>query len=321
MLKLLGSSAFMLSLALVAALATNFSGTFPEAALPPPVRSALTVGLLATMLTLSLSRIPARDLSPIRHAGALGRSLATGLVIPALIPLLGWLLLKDTVYAPYAAGLVFIAATPFAASVAPLSLILRGDMTYAARATIHVYLVALLWIPLVVRGFLGAWVDMATLFKIVLVIVGAPLLLSRLLTRVRLDRDRMAAALNCVIFFLVWLSVSTADFKNAGGAILFAFMLIVVLRTFGLGLVVDRLDKRLRVGWSQRVTDILMSSYKNKGIAIALCVSTLGERAQYAMVAIAASIVVEICWVIYMDSVLFSRKRMEGALAVEGAAV
>jgi BASS family bile acid:Na+ symporter len=38
------------------------------------------------------------------------------------------------------------------------------------------------------------------------------------------------------------------------------------------------------------------------------------------MVAIAASIVVEICWVIYMDSVLFSRKRMEGALAVEGAA-
>jgi BASS family bile acid:Na+ symporter len=319
MMKLLGSSAFMLSLALIISLLTNFTGIFPEQALPPGVRSGLTIVLLALMLTLSLSRIPARDLSPTRHPAALARSLAMGLFIPSLIPVAGWLLLKDTSYAPYAAGLVFIAATPFAASVAPLSLILRGDMTHAARATIYVYLAALIWIPLVVRGFLGAWVDMMTLCKIVLVIIGLPLILSRFLTRVRLDQARMAALLNCVIFFLVWLSVSTADFRNAGGLILLAFMLVVMLRTFGLGLIVDLLDRRLGVGWGQRVTDILMTSYKNKGIAIALCVSTMGNLAPHAMVAIATSIVMEICWVIYMDSALFSRKRMEAALRAEAA--
>ena len=36
-------------------------------------------------------------------------------------------LLKDTEYSKQAAGLVFIAATPFAGSVLPLSIILRGE--------------------------------------------------------------------------------------------------------------------------------------------------------------------------------------------------
>lgn len=37
------------------------------------------------------------------------------------------------------------------------------------------------------------------------------------------------------------------------------------------------------------------------------------------MVAIATSIVVEICWVIFMDSVLFSRRRMERELERDAA--
>ena len=38
------------------------------------------------------------------------------------------------------------------------------------------------------------------------------------------------------------------------------------------------------------------------------------------MVAVATSIVVEIMWVAFMDSVLFSRKRMERELAAEQSA-
>jgi BASS family bile acid:Na+ symporter len=38
------------------------------------------------------------------------------------------------------------------------------------------------------------------------------------------------------------------------------------------------------------------------------------------MVPIAASIVVEVCWVAFMDSVLFSKKRMERELSQESAA-
>ena len=63
-----------------------------------------------------------------------------------------------------------------------------------------------------------------------------------------------------------------------------------------------------------------MVSYKNKGIAIALCVAVMGPQTPYAMVAIAASIVVEVCWVAFMDSVLFSKKRMEAELKADSEA-
>jgi BASS family bile acid:Na+ symporter len=39
------------------------------------------------------------------------------------------------------------------------------------------------------------------------------------------------------------------------------------------------------------------------------------------MVAVTASIVIEGCWVAFMDSVLFSKKRMQKALAEEGSEV
>jgi len=317
MIRFLSSSAAMMSLSLFFAFLTNYLEIFPENLLPPATRSILTVGGLAMMLTLSLSRIPGRNLSPTAHPKALARGLMMGLLIPAVIPVVGYLLLKHTAYASYATGLVFIAATPFAASVAPLSFILRGDLEHAARSTIYVYLAALLWIPLVVYTLLGTLVDIGQLVKIVLVIIGLPLALSRFLTRVVINPTRMAILLNVTIFLLVWLSVSTADFRSAGGGILLFFLLIVVLRTFGLGLIVDALDRKIGVGWAQRVTDILMTSYKNKGMAIALCVSVMGPLVPQAMVAIATSIVMEVCWVIYMDSVLFSRQRMAVALARE----
>lgn len=319
-LKLITSSAFMMSLALILSLATNFAGIFPSDTLTAPVRSNLTILLLAIMMTISLSRIPGKNLSPMKDPKSLLRGLMLGLVISSLIPIVGYLLLKNTEYADYAAGLVFIAATPFAASVAPLSLILRGDMEHALRSTIYVYIAALLWIPFVVYMLLGEAVDMTSLIITVVEIIGIPLVLSRFITWLKIDKKVMAVILNCIIFFLVWLSVSSTSF-DCGIGIMAAFMLIVALRTFGLGNAVEAVEKRAGIKWSQRVTDILMVSYKNKGIAIALCVATMGPLVPYAMVAIASSIVIEICWVVFMDSVLFSRKRMKRELEREGSEV
>ena len=91
------------------------------------------------------------------------------------------------------------------------------------------------------------------------------------------------------------------------------FIIIAVLRSFGLGFAVENVEKRAGIHWGQRVTDILMASYKNKGVAIALCVAVYPAG----MVAIATSILIEITWVAFMDSVLFSKKRMERELAME----
>ena len=312
---LVKSTAFMMAMALVIALLTNFAGAFPSDVLTSDVRSNLTVLILAVMMTLSLSRYRFSNLNPVTHWRSVGRALLMGLVVSSLIPLAGYFLLRDTQWDAEAAGLVFIAATPFAASVAPLSYILRGDMEHAARGTVYVYVASLAWIPFVVWLAMGESVDMMNLVVTVVEIIGVPLAVSRLLTRFGISRDAMSMFLNCCIFVLVWLSVGSTNFSTSTAGILAAFAVIAALRSFGLGSVIETVERRSGLPWGQRVADILMASYKNKGIAIALCAATMGPAAPLAMVAVATSIVVEICWVIFMDSVLFSRRRMERELA------
>lgn len=320
---LLCSSAFMMSFALILALLTNFAGIFPAAELNAGIRSKLTIFLLAVMLTISLSRIPTKNLSPKGNVKSILRSIVLGLIVASAIPIVGFLVLDQMPeYSKYAVGWVFIAATPFAASVAPLSFILRGDMEHACRATIYVYIAALFWIPFIIYVLIGKMVDMTNVTITVFEVIGVPLIVSRLLTKVKIPPAVMAITLNSIIGFLVWLSVSPTSFKGAASMMFVIFLMIAVLRTFFLGNVVEYVERKRDIHWSQRVTDILTTSYKNKGIAIALCVSVLtGPAIGFAMVAITVSIIIEICWVVFMDTILFSKKRMKRELEREGSEV
>ena len=324
--KLLTSTAFMMGIAVVISLLTNdfITGLFPDFLAGKDnagLRSNITIILLACMLTITLSRIPYTDLNPLKNSKSVLRATLLGLVIASTVPLVAYFLLKDMDgYSQYAPGLVFIAATPFAASVGPLSLILRGDLQHALRSTIVVYVIALAWIPFIIWATMGKSVDMMTVVKTVIEIIGIPLVVSRLFTKVKIDKTHMSIILNITIAFLVWLSVGSTNFGSAGLTVLAVFMIIAALRDIGLGLGAEVAEKKMAIPWSQRVTDILMISYKNKGIAIALCGAVMGPLSAVAMVPIAASIVVEVCWVAFMDSVLFSKKRMEKELSQESAA-
>jgi len=306
----------MMMAAMAVALVTNFGGFFPGDVLNAGTRSNLTILTLVVMLTLSMSRIPLQNLNPMKYGKSIARAVLLGMVVASIIPLVGYFLLKDTEYAKQAVGLVFIAATPFAGSVLPLSIILRGDAEHAARGTIVVYILSLIWIPFIVWLALGDSVDMPFLFLTVVELIGIPLVLSRLLTKLKIDKDLLAVILNCCIFFMVWLSVGATNFTNSTWWLFLVFIIIAALRSFGLGTCVEIAEKKAGIPWKQRVTDILMTSYKNKGIAIALCVAVYPAG----MVAIATSILIEITWVAFMDSVLFSKKRMEKELAAEAAA-
>jgi len=324
--KLLTSTAFMMGFAVVVSLLTNdyITGLFPDFLAGKDnagLRSNITIILLACMLTITLSRIPYTDLNPLKNSKSVLRATILGLIIASTVPLIAYFLLKDMDgYSQYAPGLVFIAATPFAASVGPLSLILRGDLQHALRSTIVVYVIALVWIPFIIWATMGKSVDMMTVVITVIEIIGIPLVVSRLFTKIQIDKTHMSIILNITIAFLVWLSVGSTNFGSAGLTVLAVFMVIAALRDIGLGLGAEVVEKKMEIPWSQRVTDILMISYKNKGIAIALCGAVMGPLSAVAMVPIAASIVVEVCWVAFMDSVLFSKKRMEKELSQESAA-
>lgn len=314
---LLSRGTFMMSMALIVALALGLSGYFPEIA--PEIRSNVTILILAIMMTVSLSRIPFKGLNPAENPKSVLRAILLSMVIASAIPLIASLFFTDEAFK---VGLVFIGLTPFAASVVPLSYILRGDMKHAARGTIAVYLLSIIYIPFMVWLMLDKIIDVTGVIIAVIEVVIIPLFLSRLLVKVEIDKQNLAIFLNSCIFLLVFISVgASANMFRSEVVLLVTFMGISMLRTFGLGLSLEFLERRAGVPWEQRVTDVLMTSYKNKGIAIALVTAVAVTAALdpgRALFPVTASIVIEICWVIFMDGYLFSPKRMKRELEKEG---
>lgn len=315
---LFGRTTFMMSLALLTSLGLGLSGYFPN--IDPEYRSKATIIILAIMMTFALSRIPFKGINPLKDIKSSAKALFLGVVLASSIPLAASFFFDEPAYK---IGLVFIGLTPFAAAVVPLSYIMRGDLQHAARGTLVVYVSAIAYIPAVVWILFGETVPILEVVKAVFLVVLLPLLLSRLLRNVEIDKENMAAFLNSCIFILVFISVGpTAGMFKTEKVLLVTFMGISVARTFGLGITLEYVAKKRGVPWGQRVTDVLMLSYKNKGIAIALvtvvALASLGpDKIGMALFPVTSSIVVEICWVIFMDSVLLSPKRMRAELGEE----
>ena len=106
------------------------------------------------------------------------------------------------------------------------------------------YILSLVWIPFIVWLALGDSVDMEFLVLTVVELIGIPLILSRLLTKVKINKDVMAIVLNCCIFFMVWLSVGSTKFGGNAWWLFLVFIVIAALRSFGLGFTVETVEKR-----------------------------------------------------------------------------
>ena len=184
---LLSRGNFMMSMALIVALALGLSGYFPEIA--PEIRSNVTILILAIMMPVSLSRIPFKGLNPAENPKSVLRAILLSMVIASAIPLIASLFFTDEAFK---VGLVFIGLTPFAASVVPLSYILRGDMKHAARGTIAVYLLSIIYIPFMVWLMLDKIIDVTGVIIAVVEVVIIPLFLSRLLVKVEIDKQNLA---------------------------------------------------------------------------------------------------------------------------------
>lgn len=301
--NLLSNSSFMMLAALVLALLVGF-----------PYRdlaSKIPLVVLAVMMTVSLSRISFSNLNPAKHSKSVLRALILGTVIASCIPIIASFFIDDPYYK---AGLVFIGAAPFAASVVPLSFIMKGDVEHAARGTIVVYFLSVIYIPIVVGIFAGETVSPWEVFEYVVILVLIPLLVSRAVSKVQISTSVMQIFVNICVAILIFVSVGSNRniFQNETEWLLI-FMGIAALRTFILGLGLEFLEKRAGIPWAQRVPDVLMASYKNKGVAIALTMALLPPAAAFP---ITASIIVEVCWVICMDRFLFTPKRREKEVAV-----
>jgi BASS family bile acid:Na+ symporter len=282
-------------------------GGFPEAY--PKMNKDVAMLSLMAMMSFSLCSMQLRGLrlaahrTAVRDAFLLSFVLSTGVTIA-----LAFLFTGDL-----RNGWILAAAVPSAVSVIPFTLILGGDLEGTLVSSAALYIIALLLTPVLTLVFIGEAVSVETLLWYVAMLIAVPVVVSRGLRRVKIDPYARSVAIN-VAFAVLVIAVAGANrgvfFGEPG--LLAALVAVAFIKTFGIGLVVDRYGRRKDVAWARRVPGVLFATHKNTGMAAALAIALLGPEAA---VPATVCMTVDIAWLIYVSKFMFSKSKRPPAPA------
>jgi bile acid:Na+ symporter, BASS family len=258
---------------------------------------------LIVMMSLSLTSLRLRGLKlkdhsiPIRNAFLLSFVLSTGTTIAMSYLFQGDI--RD--------GWIIMAAVPSAVSIVPFTYLLKGDLDSTLVSTTSLYLIALAVTPIVTLVFLGTAVDVMTLLGYVGYLILLPMVISRLLRKVKIRPEHKSSAIN-VAFFVLIVAIAGPNRQVFFGdpIILGGLILVAFVRLFGIGLFWNWYLERKNVPRARKVPEVLYASYKNTGMAATLAIALIGPTA-----AVPATVctLVDIVWLIFLSKSLFGPDR------------
>jgi len=231
----------------------------------------VTLPALAIVMTLSTMGVPSSALRS--FSTFLGPALS-GIVMNYLI--LGSVLLGLNAFLihdePLRAGFVIIAAVPPAVAVIPFTIFLNGDERRSLLGTIGAYLGALMMTPLMAVTFLGpGLLDPAKLVVILIELILAPLIFSRVLIKVGMDaylEPIKGAITNWSFFILTYTIVGlNRSLILTQPLSLLPVVVIAGVSTFLLGWIIERTGRFFHLPPKTITSLILLGTLKNYGLA------------------------------------------------------
>jgi BASS family bile acid:Na+ symporter len=265
---------------------------------------------LAIIMTLSTMGITA---AAFRSFGgmvgpALAGVLASYVYHGGILLLLNAFFIRDN---NFSTGFILLAAVPPAVAVIPFSFFLKGDSNFALIGTIGAYLGALVVTPLIAVAFLGSgFISPVKVFVILIELIIAPLILSRILIKMGLAR-RIEPVKGTIINWSFFVLVYTITGLNRTIILqnplsLVWVTLIALFSMFVLGWIIERAGNALRIDSKVLTSMILLGTYKNYGLASGL--SLVFFNPETAVPATVTS-TISILYIIYLEM----RKKGEAA--------
>ena len=191
-------------------------------------------------------------------------------------------------------GWVLMAAVPPAVAVVPITGYLRGDTRRALISIAVLYLLGLALLPAITLTFAGQAVPAGDLAYQTLLLLGLPLLASRPLRFLRRISEVRPTAVALSFFVLVFtIAGSTRAPLLANPSLVLPLSVLAFLRTFGLGVLVVSVSRRLRTSVEDQIGATTFVSFKNLGLAVVLAFSFFGAEAALPAV---VCLVFEILW-------------------------
>lgn len=264
----------------------------------------LTLPALALVMTLSTMGVSGSVFRYPRtlFSGALPGILMNYVVLGSFILGTSILVIRE---GPVWDGFVILAAVPPAVAVLPFSDMLRGDSTYSLLGTIGAYLGALIIMPLITIGFLGADViDRSKLTLIMAELIVVPLVFSRILIWTRAS-ERIApfrgTITNWGFFTVVYTIVAlNRDIFLHQPLILIPVGAIAFASTFLLGFLIDRVARLVGLDSKTSISMVLLGTLKNYGLAGGVSLSLFSQQTAVPATVSCIFMILYVIWLGYL---------------------
>jgi len=260
----------------------------------------LVLPALAVIMTLSLLGISGSAFRSFRSfiTHAMAGIAMNYLILGGLLLGLNRLLIHDEALR---AGFVLLAAVPPGVAVIPFTLFLRGDRTLSLVGTIGTYLGALIIMPLIAFTFLDlSFLNPLKLFLIMFELILAPLILSRVLTRIGMDSrlEGVKGPITNWSFFLLSYTIVGLNREvilNQPFSLL-PVAFIAVASTFLLGWGIEGIGRLFRVPHGRLTSLLLFGTIKNYGLAGGLALALFSKKTSVPATVSAVFMIVYIIW-------------------------
>ena len=203
------------------------------------------------------------------------------------------------------AGWVMLAAVPCAVSTVVSTLVLRGDVKLSVLTLTAIYVVAILFTPLLTKAILGSAVDPLEIMKYIVLFVAVPFALSFLVKRLHLKPTVKSVFINVLMLLMVFIGLgSRRDYLFSDAQAVAWIVLACLLRTFAVGFVMIWVMRRLNVGRSRGIVYLVMAVWKNSGMGVSLSMALFASTMPDAVLPCAISLVIEAVWFAVMSKLL-----------------
>jgi bile acid:Na+ symporter, BASS family len=269
----------------------------------------ITLPALAIVMTLSVTGITGntfRSLRTLIAPGIIGIFM-NYVVLGGFILGLSKLFIHDEALW---SGFVILAAVPPAVAVIPFTLFLKGDTDFSLIGTLGAYLGALIITPLMAILFIGtSFVDPLKLMTIIVELIFAPILFSRILIMTGISRliDPIKGDITNWSFFLVSYTIVGLNQKVflAQPFSLLPVAIISVASTFLLGWIIEVVSKIARIDEKKTISIVLLGTLKNYGLSGGLALSFFDTKTALPST---VSVVFMIVYIIWLE---FKKNRLE----------
>jgi len=183
-------------------------------------------------------------------------------------------------------GLIMFALAPPAILAVVISLTFGFDTLTAAVVEIIAYVFALFFIPLMSLFLFGSMVDVFEMFKLLVLMIIIPLVLSRLLSKSDhriFEYDKIIVnIMYCISFYVVIglnINLIFTNFLDLIGPAIEIFLIMFVL-----GSIIYFVSRKFGLSKENSMLYTVFGTFKNGGITIGLALFVLSEAATVPMV-------------------------------------